>query len=78
MSHLSTQQRDAINLAVSCIVDAVKVAGPFGAPSGVVYAALMAHGMTLATYQSLLDALERTGQIVVKNNLITFPIGNPS
>lgn len=72
MSQPTPQQLDAIHLAASCIIEAVIVAGPMGAPSGVVYAALNANGMSLATYQSLIASLERRGTITVENDLIRF------
>jgi len=56
-------ENEAIVLAVQCIVGAAKDAGAFGAPSGIVYAAMSAHGMRLAAYQSLCNALENFGVI---------------
>jgi len=67
---MDKQQQAAIILAVDCILDAAKAAEPLGAPSGVIYAALMAHGMRLATYESLVNALVRAGRITVENHLI--------
>ena len=67
---MNTQQIAAIRLASDCILEAANQAGPMGAPSGVVYAALMVHGMKLATYESLLGALERMGKIIVEHDCI--------
>lgn len=34
---------------------------PVGAPSGVIYAALMGHGASLSQFQSIMDTLTRKG-----------------
>ena len=63
----------ALKLAIDCIMDAARegAASPLGgAPSGVVYAALMAHGMSLNAYQSILGILEKRGKIRIQNHLI--------
>ena len=60
----------ALKLAVDCILDAAKIAGPTGAPSGVVYAAMMEHGMTLTVYEQIVDYLVRAGKITVQYNCI--------
>ena len=62
--------QDVVKLAVDCILDAASKAGPMGAPSGVVYAALNAHGMTLHVYQQLIDALVNHGKITVEFDCI--------
>lgn len=67
---MTSEQQAALRLAVECVLEAAQVAGPLGAPSGVVYAAMSAHGMRLATYQSLLDAMQRAGKIEVVNHCI--------
>jgi len=67
---MNEQQLAAIRLAVECIEDAARIAGPLGAPSGVVYAALSGAGMRLETYQSLLDSLVRLGRITVSGHCI--------
>lgn len=61
---------EVLKLAVDCILDAAREAGPMGAPSGVVYAALSAHGMTLNVYQQIIDALVNAGRITVSNHCI--------
>jgi hypothetical protein len=60
----------ALKLAVDCILDAAKLAGPTGAPSGVVYAALNAHGMTLNVYEQIIAYLTNAGKIKVHYNCI--------
>lgn len=61
---------EILKLAVDCILDAARKAGPMGAPSGVVYAALSAHGMTLNVYQQIIDYLVSAGRITVENHCI--------
>lgn len=60
----------ALKLAYDCIMDSAKVAGPMGAPSGVIYAVLMSHGMTLSLFENIVDAMVHNGVIVVEHNCI--------
>lgn len=64
-----------IQFAASCIEDAAREAGDMGAPSGVVFAAFSAQGMTLGVYQQIIDAMVRAGRITVSNNLIRIAQG---
>lgn len=66
-------QLNAIKIAVEVILDIAKDAGPMGAPSGVIYAAMMGHGMTLNSYQQILGAMQRTGKIVVEYDCVKLP-----
>jgi len=60
----------AIKLAMDCIEEAARTPG--GAPSGVVYAALSEHGMTLNVYQQILQAMVNAGKVKVSDHhLIT-------
>lgn len=59
---MNAQQAQALKLVVSATLDAIRAAGPDGAPAGVLYAALMAHGCTLSQFESLMSALVRTGK----------------
>jgi hypothetical protein len=61
---------EIIKMACDMIVETAREAGPLGAPSGVVYAALSAHGMTLNVYQQIVDALVDAGRITVENHCI--------
>lgn len=63
MSALNPVQAQALRLIVSATVDAVRAAGPTGAPAGVLYAAMMGHGCTLSQFTSLMGALVRTGKV---------------
>jgi hypothetical protein len=60
---MTPQQAKAIRAACSAIVDAVKAAGPVGAPGGVIYAALMGQGCTLHQYEQLMSGLVRAGRL---------------
>jgi hypothetical protein len=60
----------ALKLAIDCIIEAAKIAGPVGAPSGVVYAALSEHGMTLTVYEQIVDYLVKSGKIKVEYHCI--------
>lgn len=60
----------ALRLAMACILDAAEAAGPQGAPSGVVYATLNAHRLTLPAYQQILDMLIEVGKVTVSGHCI--------
>lgn len=69
MSTLAPSQSKALALLVSAVVDSVAVAGPLGAPAGVLYSALMAHGCSLSQFQSLMGALVRLGKLRQEGDL---------
>ena len=56
-----TEQISALRAIADAILEAVKAAGPVGAPGGVIYATLMANGCTLAQYESIMSAMVRSG-----------------
>jgi hypothetical protein len=56
-------QAAALRQVLDAIVSAVEAAGPTGAPGGVLYAALMCHGVTLERFENLMDALMRAGKL---------------
>ena len=59
-----TQSQIKLLLAIAnAITEAVKAAGPTGAPGGVIYAALMAHGCTLAQYEQLMAGMVQAGKL---------------
>lgn len=66
---MNTQQLKAIRAIADAIVDSVKAAGEFGAPSGVVYAALMGH-MRLDQYEQFISALVNAGKLRKDGNLL--------
>jgi len=70
MSIFTSQQQQALKLVVDCILDAARTAGPLGAPSGIIYAALNAHGLTLDAYESILASMTRLGMVKVEHDLV--------
>ena len=67
---MTQQQLEAIRRIAGAIVETAREAGPLGAPSGVVYAALMTHGCTLDQYNQFIAGLEKAGLIEVRHNCI--------
>lgn len=65
------EQSRAIQALVACIEEVVDEFGP--TPSGIVFASMQQYGITLSTYQSLLEAMERLGRIRVVGNIIFRP-----
>ena len=63
------QAAEAIRAMADAIVEAVKVAGPMGAPGGTLYAAMMAHGLTLSQYQQFMSALVAAGKLTKRGEL---------
>ena len=59
----SLKQMQAIKAIADAIVEAVRAGGPTGAPGGVIYAALMAHGISLEQYEQIMEALVRVGRL---------------
>ena len=53
----------SFNVAAAVILGACAVAGPTGAPGGVMYAGLMSSGYTFTEYQSIMAALEHNGLV---------------
>jgi len=75
MSAQTTARKAAAMRAVLAVVlEAVKAAGPQGAPAGPMYAALMAQGCTLDQFQAIMGALVKTGKVRASANgeLYTF------
>lgn len=63
-------QNDAIRRIAAAIVESVKEAGELGAPSGIVYAALSAHGMSLDTYYQFIGVLVKLGKLRQDGDLL--------
>lgn len=63
-------QLAAIRAIADAIVESVREAGELGAPSGIVYAALMSYGCTLDQYQAFIRALIRSGKIRQERDLL--------
>ena len=67
---LTPEQKRQLNAVVDGILDAIKVAGDHGAPEGVLYAALMAHGCTLNQFHSIIGAMARGGLVRKAGHLL--------
>ena len=63
MPQMTPEQARAIRAICDAIVEAVKAAGPTGAPGGVIYAALMGQGCSLETYEQFMRGLVRAGKL---------------
>lgn len=57
------EQLKALRGICDAVVSTVKESGPMGAPAGILYAALMAHGCSLSQFQSLMAGLVRAGKV---------------
>ena len=64
------QQIQAVHALADIIEETAREAGPMGAPSGVIYAALMGVGITLDQYQAILGVMQRAGRITVSSDCI--------
>lgn len=73
---MSPEQRRAGILLIQAIADAIRdlsaASALGGVPSGELYTALMAHGISIDSYKAMLDALERARLIKVRGHLITW------
>lgn len=65
------RQVEALRALADSIIEAVKAAGPSGAPAGPLYAALMACGMTLDQFETIMNVLVRVGKLR-KSGLLYF------
>lgn len=54
-------------MIADAICESVAVAGSVGAPGGVLYAALMAHGCSLNQFESMMSALVCAGRLTKRS-----------
>lgn len=66
---MTPQQIALLRQIADAITDAVAAAGSFGAPSGTLYAALMAQGCTLNQYEQIMAGLVRAGRLTQSGHL---------
>jgi hypothetical protein len=66
---MTQAQIKLLRMIADAIIDSVKAAGPLGAPGGVIYAALMAQGCTLAQYEQLMAGLVQAGKLTRHGDL---------
>jgi hypothetical protein len=69
MSRIEPKAVAAIRAIADAIVEAVNVAGDRGAPGGVLYAACMAHGLSLAQFEQFMGALVAAGKLTKRGDL---------
>lgn len=69
MSAPTLKQYQAIALVLAAVIDAVKAAGPTGAPGGILYAGLMSQGCTLNQFQGLMGMLVKMGKLRQEGDL---------
>ena len=60
---MTIEQVRALKAIADAIIETVRESGPLGAPSGVMYAALMAQGCSLDQYQQIMAGLVRAGKL---------------
>lgn len=65
MSGMSPTQLHALATASLGIIEAVEAAGDVGAPGGVLYAAMQAHGASLNQFQGLMRTLTNPGYLTL-------------
>jgi hypothetical protein len=63
---------NATKLAIlaNIVEDTVREVGSEGAPSGPIYAALMAYGITLEEYEAVIEKLIRSGRVRRSNHVL--------
>lgn len=57
-------------ILADAIEETAREMGDFGAPSGIIYAGLMSLGLTLDTYQGILQAMVAAGRITIDADCI--------
>jgi hypothetical protein len=57
------QIKEALKALADAIIEVVRTAGPLGAPGGHLYAAMMAHGITLQQYEQIMSGLVQAGKL---------------
>lgn len=69
MSNLESV-RKAVAAVADIIEDAARESSPMGIPSGHLYAALMGTGMSLASYQTIIELMVAEGRIIASGDTI--------
>lgn len=70
---MTEQQAHALRQVADAIIEAVKAAGPLGAPGGPLYAALMTAGCTLHQFEQIMGALVRVGKLSKRGDCYFIP-----
>lgn len=69
-THSDEQKIRAVRAILDMIVDVARGSGPSGAPSGVVYAALSAHGLSLDSYNQMIQVLTQARKLKVESHCL--------
>lgn len=59
----TNQQIKALQMLCDAIIASVREVGEVGAPAGALYAAMMAHGISLDHFQQIMGALVQLGKL---------------
>lgn len=59
----------AMKVILDSIVESVQEAGPQGVPGGILYAAMMSHGVTLTQFETIMGALVRAERLTRRGHL---------
>jgi hypothetical protein len=70
---MTQAQIQALRMIADAIVEAVRAAGTTGAPGGVIYAALMAHGCTYNQFTSLMSGMVKANLLRREGDLYFLP-----
>lgn len=69
---MTPQQINTLQRIGQAILETIADAGVLGAPSGPMYAALVAHGLTLDQYQQIMGQLERKAFVACQSYCYTI------
>lgn len=58
-----------LRLVTNAILETIQETGDHGAPGGILYAALMHHGMSLEYFQEIMAALVQSGKVIKRGEL---------
>jgi hypothetical protein len=70
MSTQTTQAAALVTQVIMAVADTIREMGPQGAPSGVIYSALMGMGISLNAYQRIVSLLVQSGRVEQRNNVL--------
>ena len=70
MAATNQQVVDAIAKVANIIEETVNESGPMGVPSGLMYAAMMTTGMSLESYQTIINVMVAEGRISQSGDLL--------
>jgi len=60
----------ALAAIIEAIYETIKESGDLGAPSGIIYAAVMGVGINLETYNAIIDAMVKSGKVRKSGDLL--------